>query len=288
MDRRVATFAASDRPAYVGTFHGLGRVWGAPDGSDDDSNFWEVELPAQMVELATALPLSEQFDAIVIDEAQDFADAWWPAIMASMKYEDSGLYVFSDEGQRIFSRFGDAPAGLVPLVLEQNLRNTRQISESFTTMAPNRLLPSSYDGDPVRFVPCSGDVAVSTADDIVDRLLDEGWEPSDIALLTTQSRHPEQINREQDGGKAAYWDSFWDKDQVFYGTVLGFKGLERPAIVLAINDKHDMVRAKERLYVGLSRPRDLLIVCGDPDYIREVGGADVLARLMAHHGPQRA
>jgi hypothetical protein len=63
--------------------------------------------------------------------------------------------------------------------------------------------------------------------------------------------------------------------------VPGFKRVERPAIVLATNDKHDMVRVKERLYVGLSRPRDLPIVCGDPNYIREVGGADVLERLAA-------
>ncbi|NRQ50420.1 NERD domain-containing protein [Aeromicrobium sp. YC3-14] len=279
MKRRVGTFEADEQPAYVGTFHGLGQVWGAPEGSDDDSDFWEVELPRLMVDLATGLPMPDQFDAIVIDESQDFADAWWPAIMASMKYEDSGLYVFSDEGQRIFSRFGDAPAGLVPLVLEQNLRNTRQISESFTTMAPNRLVPSVYDGDPVRFVPCSIEDAIATADDVVDQLLDEGWQPSDLALLTTQSRHQEHRNREEIVGKQGYWDSFWDADQVFYGTVLGFKGLERPAIVLAVNDTREMERARERLYVGLSRPRDLLVVCGDPAHIEAVGGADVLKRL---------
>lgn len=278
MRRRVSTFEADEQPAYVGTFHGLGQVWGAPTGSDDDSDFWEKTLPAMMVDLATALPVGEQFDAIVVDESQDFADTWWPAIMASMKYEDSGLFVFSDEGQRIFSRFGDAPAGLVPLVLEQNLRNTKQISASFTSMAPNRLLASVYEGAPVRFIECAAGDAVERADDVVDQLLDEGWQESDLALLTTQSRHQEHLNREING-KENYWDSFWDKDQVFYGTVLGFKGLERPAIVLAVNDKYDMDRARERLYVGLSRPRDLLVVVGDPAHIEEFGGADVLKRL---------
>ncbi len=38
-------------------------------------------------------------------------------------------------------------------------------------------------------------------------------------------------------------------------------------------------RSRERLYVGLSRPRDQLVVCGDPDYIAEVGGEAVLRRL---------
>ncbi|MGI8612783.1 MAG: hypothetical protein ACR2KL_02370, partial [Nocardioidaceae bacterium] len=33
-----------------------------------------------------------------------------------------------------------------------------------------------------------------------------------------------------------YWASVWDADQVFYGRVLGFKGLERRAVVLALNE----------------------------------------------------
>lgn len=278
LERRVATFPDAEQPAYVGTFHGLGTPWGAPDGSDDDSNFWEFELPALMVDLARRQPLENLYDAIVIDEAQDFADLWWPAIHAALKYEDDALYVFSDEGQRIFSRFGAPPADLIPIVLDRNLRNTKPISEAFVQMAPSRLFASAFDGPAVRFVPCAAADAVARADDVIDELIDEGWQPADLALLTTQSRHPEQINR-QAGGHDGYWDSFWDDDQVFYGTVLGFKGLERPAVVLAVNDLHDLGRAKERLYTGLSRPRDLLVVCGEPDFIRRVGGDEVLKRI---------
>ena len=74
-------------------------------------------------------------------------------------------------------------------------------------------------------------------------------------------------------------DSFWDADQVFYGHVLGFKGLERRAVVLVVNEKSALERSRERLYVGLSRARDQLVVCGDPDFIREVGGPDLARRL---------
>jgi hypothetical protein len=59
---------------------------------------------------------------------------------------------------------------------------------------------------------------------------------------------------------------------VFYGHVLGFKGLERRAVVLVVNEESVFERSRERLYVGLSRVRDQLVVCGDPDFIREVGG----------------
>jgi ATP-dependent exoDNAse (exonuclease V) beta subunit len=97
-------------------------------------------------------------------------------------------------------------------------------------------------------------------------------------LLTTGSRHPEQVARQAEGNEA-YWDSFWDAEQVFYGHVLGFKGLERRAVVLVVNELGAFERSRERLYVGLSRARDQLVVCGDPEFIRSVGGADLARRL---------
>ncbi len=280
LQRRVASFPRKEQPAYVGTFHNLGVEWGAPTGSDDDSDFWEVELPRQMVDLGAAQPPGKLYDAIVVDEAQDFADLWWPAALAALRDEESGgLYVFSDEGQRVFSRFGGPPAGLVPLVLDHNLRNTRQIATSFSSLTPIRMRLGAVDGPDVRFVECSSDEALDQADDAVDVLLEEGWRPQDVALLTTGRRHPEQVQR-QAAGQESYWASFWDEEQVFYGHVLGFKGLERSAVVLALNEEEPTERSRERLYVGLSRPRDQLVVCGDPAYVAEVGGDAVLRRLM--------
>jgi len=76
-----------------------------------------------------------------------------------------------------------------------------------------------------------------------------------------------------------YRDSFWDTDQVFYGHALGFKGLERRSVVLVVNEKPAVDRSRERLDPGLSWARDQLVVCGDPDFIQEVGGADLAHRL---------
>ena len=56
-----------------------------PEGSDDDSPYWEEFLPGEMVSLAGALPEAQRFDAIVIDEAQDFAQSWWPAVLAALR-----------------------------------------------------------------------------------------------------------------------------------------------------------------------------------------------------------
>lgn len=285
LKRITAGWSRRQRPAYVGEFHDLGKEWGAEEGPDESERsaateqYFEHDLPAQMLELASALPDGKRFDSIVIDEAQDFADSWWEPILAALADPDTGgIYLYSDEGQRVFDRTGTPPVPLVPLILDHNIRNTRQIATAFGPLVDHPMRFLGGEGPEVRFVSCERDQAHEVGDDQVEALLDAGWRPEDVALLTTGSRHDEQKNRQAEGTKP-YWESFWDVDQVFYGHVLGFKGLERRAVVLVVNDSKDMERASERLYVGLSRAREQLVVCGDPALIVEIGGPDLARRL---------
>jgi len=215
-----------------------------------------------------------------VDEAQDFADSWWRPVLGSLRDEqEGGLYVYSDENQRIFARFGRPPVQLVPLVLDHNLRNTKQIHESFGPLAPSRMYSRGGNGPDVSFVPAASDDALGVADDQVEALLDEGWDPASICLLTTGHRHPEQQAQTGRHGQLGYWRSFWEGEDVFYGHVLGSKGLERKVVVLCINESGDRDRARERLYVGMSRATDKLVVVGDPIVVRQVAGDQVAARL---------
>lgn len=109
--------------------------------------------------------------------------------------------------------------------------------------------------------------------------MDGGWEPRDIALLTTVARHPEQMARTEALGQQSYLESFWDAADVFYGHVLGCKGLERRVVVLCVNETVARDRATERLYVGLSRAADVLMVVGDPEVVAQQGGPEVVGQL---------
>ncbi len=242
----------------------------APDESlrnEETVKFWEHDLPLQMAELAAELEPGHRFDAIVVDEAQDFADAWWDPLLAALKDEEtSGIYLFTDEGQRVFSRYGSPPVPLVPLILDHNLRNTRQIANAFQPLVDHPMRFLGGEGPAVKYVACSREEAMGGSATTRSSCFSSrgGGAPEDVALLTTGTRHPEQKER-QAAGSAAYWDSFWDAEQVFYGHVLGFKGgLERRAVVLVVNEDAAFERSRERLYVGLSRARDQLVVCGDP------------------------
>ncbi|HYN30826.1 MAG TPA: NERD domain-containing protein [Dermatophilaceae bacterium] len=279
--RYMAGVDRRHRPDFVGPFEKLASYLGVTDfGSRDDSDFWENRLPAQMTELSQSLPDGRKFDAVVVDEAQDFADNWWTPIMRCLRDEEhGGLYVYADENQRVFERFGRPPVPLVPLVLDHNLRNTRQIAETFVPLAPMRMYARGGEGPEVRFVEASTEEAIEVADDQVDPLIEEGWRPEDVALLTTGARHPEQVALQESEGQKGYWRTFWDRDCVFYGHVLGCKGLERKVVVLCVNEDRPRPRARERLYVGLSRATDKLVVVGPAAVIREVGGPEVAKRL---------
>ncbi len=159
------------------------------------------------------------------------------------------------------------------------IRNTKRIAQLFSSLSGEQLKPRGLEGPAVRLVECAAPEVVERADEAVEALLEEGWEPGQVVLLTTQHRHPDQRNAVDVGGWAAYWDAFFAAEDVFYGHVLGFKGLERSVAVLALNGFRDLERAREMLYVGLSRARSLLVVVGERSLLEQVGGAGVRQRL---------
>jgi len=277
----TAEWKTREQPSYVGLFHELPVLWGAPQGEEDDSAWFEEKLPALLGQLAAERPVADRFDSIVVDEGQDFSASWWPPTLLALKDADAGgLYVFLDEGQRVFDRPGAAPIQLAPFPLDHNIRNTKRIAQVFGSLCLEQPSYDGLEGPPVRFIPCSSDEAVEAADDEVQRLTEEeGWPPGSVALLTTRHRHPVQTEIVEAAGWDAYWDDFFAGEDAFYGHVLGFKGLERPVVVLAVNGFRDLSRAKEMLYVGLSRAQTLLVVCGDPELIAAVGGEGVRRRL---------
>ncbi|MGH3408542.1 MAG: NERD domain-containing protein [Streptosporangiaceae bacterium] len=287
LQRMTASWPSARRPAYVGLFHELPLRWGAdPPPPDEDvvglTTYYDERLPAQMSELAASLPDEQKYDAVIVDEAQDLGSAWWPPLLAALRDQHNGrLYAFLDEAQRVFERYGEVPIPLPPIVLDENIRNTKQIAQVFGSLGAGQARYRGLKGPPIRFVASPPQEAIHEADSQVEQLLAEGWKPEQIALLVTGKRH--QLHKEMLDfhGWEGYWDAFFGQDDVFYGHVLGFKGLERPVVILAVNGIRDQDRGREYLYAGLSRARSLLIVCGDLDQIAAIGGPGLRRRLEA-------
>ena len=243
-------------------------------------DFFERILPVRLGELADSRPRAELFDTVVVDEAQDFGEQWWPSLVRCLRDpDDGGLFVFLDEAQRVFGRDGVAPIATPPVHLDENLRSTKQIAQLCGSLRDGVTRPRGTDGAPVRILDVPFERAIEVADDMVDTLLEEGWLPGQVALLATGSRHPMQVELVGGAGHAGYWDGFFAGEDVFYGHVLGFKGLERTVVILAVNGFREVERARTLLYTGLSRARVLLVVVGPRAQIEHIGGDGVRKRL---------
>lgn len=282
---RVAPWRQA-KPVFTGEFHEYVRGLGVPDGSGQE--YFDVEMPRLLKDLAAGMEPHERLDAVVVDEAQDFAPLWWDALLACTTDPDAGeVYAFMDDRQDVYRRWGGATADLangplaafVPIHIDDNLRNTRKIAEAFRPFAGEHFTPRGSTGLPVRFVDCPTEAALDVAGDCVEALIEEGWANNQIALLTTKDRHPIHLDYFERDATEDYWREFHANEAEFYGHVLGFKGLERSVVVLCVNGFKDMGRAPEQLYVGLSRARSLLVVVGDSGLLEEAGGRELKLAL---------
>jgi ATP:corrinoid adenosyltransferase len=281
--RTMAELPEKEQPAYIGTLHALGYHWGVkPTNSEKQGpHYWDQDLPLQYIEAASKLTDDAKFDAVVIDEAQDFADSWWDVIWAIAKNpDDLRLAVFRDDSQSVFQgRLGRPDIPMASFDLDTNYRNGRQIVEAFTPLCDRKMVVEGGEGLPVRFIFTDEENVIEAADDTVQLLTEqEGWLPEHVALLTTKGRHPVHAER-SDADRDAYWQDLWSSDDVFYSTVSGFKGLERPAVVIAVNGFHEEIDPKDVLYTALSRALDLAVIVGERTQLEQVLGEKHLRRM---------
>ena len=276
------------QPAFVGTFQQLGFTWGVdpPPDPDDDLSAWDGT--GQMLRAAQMLSDVEGFDAFVVDQAQDFADGWWPALLAAARNASTyRLAVFRDDQHSVHpGRAGRPDLPMVQLALDKNLRNSRPIVDTLRPLLRSPIDPIGGEGFPVEFVnvhEVDGDIYAAASDIAVTMLDDRGWLPEQVALLTTQHRHP--VHSELAADRAGYWDLLWSSDDVFYSTVIGFSGLDRPAVVLAVDGFHPDVDPRALMYAGMSRARDQLVIVADPDQLTPIVGEKMMRRLTRSHYP---
>jgi hypothetical protein len=262
LERTTRRWPADERPAFVGTVHALATQW-ALRGREPRQDELDA-LPELLTHAAADVPADEHFDVLVVDEGQDMRSAWWPGLLATLTDPESGpVVLFQDELQSVFVDGGEAPFQGVLLDLDENLRNTQEIAAGFHPFHGRPYRARGPSGPAVQFIDVPVEEADARADAEVARLLsEERVDPAAIAVLTTFRRHPRHAEAVSGERWRTYWDAFF-ADEVFYSTVKGFKGLERPIVVLTVNGFHPDDSARDLLHVGMSRARSVLIVVGD-------------------------
>ena len=272
----------------VSTFHELCVQMAKEAGIDlpaedagPGSPYFEHRLPEALA--AAAARLGPRFDAIVVDEAQDFRAWWWPALLSLHADPDDGpLYVFADDNQNLYG--GELPVEEDDVVgpIGTNLRNTKQIGEFVSVFYRGEQEPIARgpEGEAVEILGYEGDEGLAHLLSVVLRnLVGEEHVPlEDIVVLTPSGTEKSALRRR---GSV---DGFRLSETVEPGSILAtsvhaFKGLERPVVILAeLGDKH-LEDLRQYLYVGGSRARNHLVVLAAEPVARE------LRRIAGVTGP---
>ena len=225
--------------------------------------YYERRLPDAFREVLNSAS-SPRFDAIVVDEAQDFSELWMETLgLALGDPQASCWYAFYDDNQRILGNALHQDAELggrfgPPFQLTRNLRNAPQVFNAFAKY---------YRGTGEGAFDCRNDVdgkvsfqpkvsqAAHLKEFVSGLIKQKGIAPSDVVLLTcghlAESRFrvadvARQLQAEHPGVCAT--------------SVAKFKGLESPIIVLT-----DIEEARGKpgvLYTAISRAQVWLIIVG--------------------------
>ena len=272
-----------EKIAAINTLHSIATAWGVSIPEDATDDFWHDECPREIIERAKTRGDDQKFDAIIVDESQDFADSWWEATKALLRDpENGGIFAYGDTGQGVFGRDGTRAMNFVPLVLNTNLRNAMPISDAANLLTHRPAKSLGLNGPKIIYceVPEDGSI-ISSADTVADMML-ESYRHEHIAMLMTKSRHP--VHKElADQSRDIYFKTLWRTDEIFYGTVTGFKGLERNCIILAVDGFHDAEKAREIMYVGSTRARDILVVVSKRETLASCVSPEFMAILDANH-----
>jgi hypothetical protein len=233
-----------------------------PAHTEPGSDYFERELPALLTEATRRL--GPRYDAIVVDEAQDFREEWWPALLALHHRPDDGdLFLFFDDSQNLYG--GAIPVANVDRVppLPSNVRNTKAIA-SFVSVfydGENETEAIGPEGRPPQILGYEDDDGLARLLGIVltNLVEEEHLNLDDIVVLTPSGKGKSRLRArgQVDGFRLSERP---EEGAVLATSIHGFKGLEREVVILAeIGDKH-LEDLRQYLYVGASRAMNELIV----------------------------
>lgn len=248
----------------VGNFHKVARnlVGEAdllPDTGFDDQSFWSDILPGLLPDAAQQLSVT--FDAVIVDEGQDFHATWFTALELLLRDGETGyFYVFADDNQNVYRADWETPFEDEPFLLDINCRNTTPIAARVGAVFGRDEPSLEVDGPAPAFIEVpSLKQAPKRVGTILTKLLgDEGMRPDQVVVLSDERRLVDGLRGQQIEGHRLVEHG---RKGVAVETVHRFKGLESDAVLLVLDDAESPA-GKVLAYVGMSRARVVLFVVG--------------------------
>ena len=251
-------------------------------GEPRDNRFWDETVPDLLEQAVLVLDergIDVMYDAVVVDEAQDFAPNWWYALTQSLlSASDGPLYAFLDPHQSLRGEVKRPPVTFEkPFRLNMNCRNTRKIaaaSASILELEP-KVFPRAPIGTEPRLLRAS---TMKHQKGLVlqelRRLLDhEAIEPQQIALIGPSAKANGSLRDVSEASGVSLVtnvDAWQDGRGVLVTTARSFKGLEADAVLLYDLSDFGRLFRPEDLYVACTRAKVILIAVVHGERCRKV------------------
>lgn len=275
-NRPLADHFAAIAPAggWAGTFHMLcdarlrsaGRVPGftAPDAFE------------RLVADAASLPVTEdwRFDTVIVDEGQDFSEAWRDMALALARPEARLLWL-EDPLQNLYARPPVALPGWVGLRAQTNYRSPRSIVRMLQALLPAGSeieAAAPFESGEVEFLTYTDAEGLRRRVQEAIRLCySAGFRKEDVAIVSFRGReHSALLGLERLGSNSLrHFTGDYDllgqprytAGDVLVESVYRFKGQAAPAVILAEVDFEALdEKAVRKLFVGATRAMLKLVV----------------------------
>jgi len=247
--------------------------------NDDDAFDW-FDVPWVVLKgIKTGSINVAQFDAILIDEAQDFAPSWMRVMARLVKESIGSIFIADDPTQSIYRFFSWKEKGIQVVGrtrwLRVPYRNTREIFQAaFSIIKANQNLCNQINAEGELLIPDIDNQWIRSGprplisqfdrmeDDLshiksrVHGLLQDGISASQIAVLSARKNHLRTIRQTL------------NNDEIAVNTFYQFKGLEYQYIFLAEVqelfrsniDTNEISRKLRLMYMGMTRARESLFI----------------------------
>lgn len=282
----------------VRNFHELCYSWGVRTGmlglQDPDGAGWEqleqeyytYILPEVLIKAADSI--SDKFEAIIVDEAQDMKDIYWLPLESCLVKEDPILYIFCDPNQSIWHIDDELPFNEPSFHLRKNLRNSRKVFAAIKAVRGEddyQLVEGATEGEFKIIAIKYGDELKELHEQLL-ALSVQGFPRKDITIVTGRSENNSIL-----AGEAAIGNFQLTRDphdpahKVLFSSVRRFRGMESAVVImievdyivdlnkmreelgerLALADEMHILReiAKETLIIGMSRAQHSLYILAD-------------------------
>ena len=292
----AAALAAGKRPLYVSynrpladhvnslvptggrvaSFHQLCDSFAREQGNNPDYRDPAIWKNLEQNLASSALPPAWQFDVLIVDEGQDFSEAWRDTLLRLLKPEGRAIWL-EDPMQNLYGREPVPLPGWVTLRSAANYRSPRQIVDLLASLAPaghqiDAASPFAGADIDVLSYP-AGDTAqlFLQTKQAITRCLGAGFARSDIALISFRGRENSALLnldalgnhslKSFDGSYDLFGNPVFRDGELLTESVYRFKGQSAPAVIFTEIDFATLDEKNFRkLFVGMTRARLKLVL----------------------------